>query len=53
MMVDLIENFLSEYPVAPNGSDKVDTGETDEVIAAVAKTVAELTSRQDARSASN
>ena len=29
------------------GSDKVDTGEADEVIDAIAKTVAELTSQQD------
>ena len=29
------------------GADKVDTGEADEVIVAIAKTVAELTSRQD------
>ena len=47
MMVELIEDFLSEYPVAPNVSDEVDTSEADEVIVAVAKTVAELTSRQD------
>ena len=47
MMVELIEDFLSEYPVAPSVSDKVDTGEADEVIVAVAKTIAELTSRQD------
>ena len=47
MMVELIEDFLSEYPVAPSISDKMDTGEADEVIVAVAKTVAELTSRQD------
>ena len=47
MMVELIEDFLSEYPVTPSVSDKVDTGEADEVIVAVAKTVAELTSRQD------
>ena len=47
MMVELIEDFLSEYPVAPSGSDKVDTGEADEVIVAVAKTIAELTCRQD------
>jgi hypothetical protein len=47
MMLELIEDFLSEYPVAPSVSDKVDTGEADEVIVAVAKTVAELTSRQD------
>jgi hypothetical protein len=47
MMVELIEDFLSEYPVAPSVSDKVDTGEADEVIVAVAKTIAERTSRQD------
>jgi hypothetical protein len=47
MMVELIEDFLSEHPVAPTTSDKVDIGEADEVIVAVAKTVAELTSRQD------
>jgi hypothetical protein len=47
MMVELIEDFLSEHPVAPSVSDKVDTGEADEVIVSVAKTVAELTSRQD------
>ena len=47
MMVELIEDFLSEYPVAPSGSDKVDTAEADEVIVAVAKTIAELTCRQD------
>ena len=34
-------------PPAPDGSDKVDTEEVDEVIEAIAKTVAELTSRQD------
>ena len=51
MTVELIEDFLSEHPVAPSGPGKVDTGEADEVIVAVAKTVAELTSRQDARSA--
>jgi hypothetical protein len=33
--------------VIPAGSDKVDTDEADEVIDAVAKTVAELTSQQD------
>jgi hypothetical protein len=47
MMVELIEDFLSEHPVAPTASDQVDSGEADEVIVAVAKTVAELTSRQD------
>ena len=46
MMVELIDDFFAEYP-ATAGSDKVDTDEADEVIAAIAKTVAELTSQQD------
>jgi hypothetical protein len=47
LMVELIDDFLAEYPPAPGGSDKVDSEEADEIIEAVAKTVAELTSRQD------
>jgi hypothetical protein len=47
MMVELIDDFFAEYPATAGGSDKVDTGEADEVIVAIAKTVAELTSRQD------
>jgi hypothetical protein len=47
MMVELIDDFFGEYPVTAGGSDKVDTDEADEVIVAIAKTVAELTSRQD------
>ena len=46
MMVELIDDFFAEYP-ATAGSDKVDTSEADEVIDAIAKTVAELTSQQD------
>ena len=46
MMVELIDDFFAEYP-ATEGSDKVDTAEADEVIDAIAKTVAELTSQQD------
>ena len=46
MMVELIDDFFVENP-ATAGSDKVDTGEADEVIDAIAKTVAELTSQQD------
>ena len=46
MMVELIGDFFAEYP-ATAGSDKVDTREADEVIDAIAKTVAELTSQQD------
>jgi hypothetical protein len=47
MMVDLIDDFFAEYPSTAGGSDKVDTDEADEVIVAIAKTVAELTSGQD------
>ena len=46
MIVELIDDFFAEYPAAAT-SDKVDTGEADEVIDAIAKTVAELTSQQD------
>jgi hypothetical protein len=46
MMVELIDDFFAEYPPASGGSGKVDTEEADEVIEAIAKTVAELTSRQ-------
>ena len=46
MIVELIDDFFAEYP-ATEGSDKVDTVEADEVIDAIAKTVAELTSQQD------
>jgi hypothetical protein len=46
MIVELIDDFFAENPVTA-GSDKVDTGEADEVIDAIAKTVAELTSLQD------
>jgi hypothetical protein len=46
MMIELIDGFFAEYP-ATAGSDKVDTSEADEVIDAIAKTVAELTSQQD------
>ena len=42
----LIDDFFAENPTTP-GSDKVDTAEADEVIDAIAKTVAELTSQQD------
>ena len=39
-------HLFAEYP-ATAASDKVDTSEADEVIDAIAKTVAELTSQQD------
>jgi hypothetical protein len=43
LMVELIDDFFAEYSPAPGGSDKVDTEKADEIIEAVAKTVAELT----------
>ena len=46
LMVELIDDFFAEYP-ATAGSNKVDTEEADEVIDAIAKTVAEPTSQQD------
>jgi hypothetical protein len=47
MMVELIDDYFAEYPATGGGADKVDTGEANEVIVAIAKTVAELTSRHD------
>ena len=44
LMVELIDNFFAEYPVATGEPNTIDT---DEVITAVAKTAAELTSGQD------
>src|SRR5215469_6553884 len=41
MIVELIDDFFAGNP-ATAGSDKVDTDEADEVIDAIAKTVAEL-----------
>jgi hypothetical protein len=41
MMVELIDEFFAEYPAA-----EPDTIDTDEVISAIAKTVAEMTSSQ-------
>jgi hypothetical protein len=35
MMVELIDDFFAEYPAKPGASDKVDTGEADEVIIAL------------------
>jgi hypothetical protein len=44
MIVELIGEFFAEYPATSGASDKIDTDEADEVIDAIAKTVAELTS---------
>ncbi len=43
LIVELIDDFFAEYPVATGEPNTIDT---DEVIVAVAKTVAELTSSQ-------
>jgi hypothetical protein len=51
MMVELIDDFFADYP-ATDVSEKVDTNEADEVIDAIAKTVAELTCQQDGTSVS-
>jgi hypothetical protein len=47
MIVELIDDFFAEHPATAGGSDTLDTDEVDEVIVAIAKTVAELISRQD------
>src|SRR5215469_365683 len=44
MMVELIDEFFAEHPAA---GGKPDTIDTDEVVTAIAKTVAELTCSQD------
>jgi hypothetical protein len=44
MMIDLIDDFFAEYPAATDEPDAIDT---DEVVTAIAKTVAELTCSQD------
>ena len=44
MMVELIDDFFAEYPAASGEPDATDT---DEVVTAIAKTVAELTCGQD------
>jgi hypothetical protein len=46
MLVEVIDDFLAEHPALAS-SDQVDTAEADEVLDAIAKTVAELTSQQD------
>jgi hypothetical protein len=46
MMVELIDDFFAEYPATRGEPDAIDT---DEVVTAVAKTVAELTCKQDDR----
>jgi hypothetical protein len=45
LIVELVDNYFAEYPVSEDDPDMIDT---DEVITALAKTVAELTCGQDA-----
>ena len=42
-----MDRLLGPQGIGQAGSDNVDTGEADEVIDAIAKTFAELTSQQD------
>ena len=42
-----MDRLLGPQGIGQAGSDKVDTTEADEIIDAIAKTVAELTSQQD------
>jgi hypothetical protein len=44
LIIELVDDFFAQYPVAMGEPDTIDT---DEVVTAVAKTVAELTSSQD------
>jgi hypothetical protein len=44
MMVELLDDFFAEYPAASGEPDAIDT---DEVVTAIAKTVAELTCGED------
>jgi len=44
MMVELLDDFFAEYPATSGKPDAIDT---DEVVTAIAKTVAELTCGQD------
>ena len=47
IIAELIRDFFAEYPATSSGSDTVDSDEADEVMDAIAKTVAELTCQQD------
>ena len=50
MIVELIDDFFAEYPATAGEPDTLDN---DEVMTAIAKTVAELTCSQDGGSVSN
>jgi hypothetical protein len=50
LIVEVIDDFFAEYPVS---ADEPETVDPDEVITALAKTVAELTCGQDAAGRQN
>ena len=50
LIVEMIDDFFAEYPVSTDEPEAIDT---EEVITAVAKTVAELTYSQDAAGRQN
>jgi hypothetical protein len=50
LIVEMIDDFFAEYPVSTDEPDAIDT---EEVITAVAKTVAELTYSQDSAGRQN
>jgi hypothetical protein len=50
LIVEVVDSFFAEYPVSTDAPDIIDT---DEVITALAKTVAELTCGQDAATRQN
>jgi len=50
LIVEVVDSFFAEYPVSAEAPDAIDTNE---VITALAKTVAELTCGQDAATRQN
>jgi hypothetical protein len=50
LIVEVVDSFFAEYPVSAEAPDTIDTNE---VITALAKTVAELTCGQDAATRQN
>jgi hypothetical protein len=50
LIVEVVDSFFAEYPVSADVPDAIDT---DEVITALAKTVAELTCGQDVATRQN
>jgi hypothetical protein len=50
LIVEVVDSFFAEYPVSTDVPDAIDT---DEVVTALAKTMAELTCGQDAAARQN